>query len=443
MAVRTPPSWLQASSHPAENDRLTTQALYTTTGIMGADSLKVSQSAVPAMSVSVASGWAAIVGTTQANMGTYVAYNDAALTVAVTASNPTNPRIDIIVATVNDAQYVGVSNNVVIQCVAGTAAASPTAPATPANSILLANIAVAAAATTIINANITDQRVYTTSNANSPTIPVGYATTATAAGTTTLTNASASNQFFTGTTTQTVLLPNTSTMFLGESYTIANFSTGAVAVQTSAGTVIASQSAGQTYTYTCSSTTSNLTSDWRTIIQGSQNPTGTGYLVCQTSPTINSPVISGTTIPAIGLSSQGGTDLNLHTGSTTRIAAFQTGAVKIYNGFALGGNVAAPTASTYTVSRTGSTMVRFAPTATVTVTLPTITSSVSNTNIDGMMVYLMTTTAFAINSASANIFPKTSNSVAGTAILPATAGAWCILVADANFAGWVIMASGT
>jgi hypothetical protein len=43
MTVRTPPSWLQNGSHPAENDRLTTQALWATTGIINSASLLVHQ----------------------------------------------------------------------------------------------------------------------------------------------------------------------------------------------------------------------------------------------------------------------------------------------------------------------------------------------------------------------------------------------------------------
>ena len=164
MALRTPPSWLQNGSHPAENDRLSMQALYSTTGTIGSSSLTVTQSATPGMSVQVASGWAAIVGTTQANMGVYVAYNDAAATAAIATANATNPRIDLICLTVNDAYYTGSTNNVVINVVTGTAASSPTVPATPANSIALAKVAVAANATSIVNANITDLRVPVTSN---------------------------------------------------------------------------------------------------------------------------------------------------------------------------------------------------------------------------------------------------------------------------------------
>ncbi len=164
MTLRTPPSWLQNGSHPAENDRLTTQALWATTGIINASSLEVTQNSPAGMSVQIASGWAAIVGTTQANMGTYVGYNDATVVLGVTTANPTNPRIDRVCMTVNDAYYTGASNNVVLQVVAGTPAGSPVAPATPANSISLATVAVAAGATALTTANITDTRVLVTTN---------------------------------------------------------------------------------------------------------------------------------------------------------------------------------------------------------------------------------------------------------------------------------------
>lgn len=164
MTVRTPPSWLQNGSHPAENDRLTTQALWATTGIINSASLLVHQNTPAGLSVVVDSGWAAIVGTTQANMGTYVTYNDASLVLSLNTADPTNPRIDLVCATVNDAYYTGSLNNVIIQVVAGTPAGSPVAPSLPANSITLATVAVGAGATAITNANITDTRVLVTTN---------------------------------------------------------------------------------------------------------------------------------------------------------------------------------------------------------------------------------------------------------------------------------------
>ena len=175
MTLHTPPSWLQNGSHPAENDRLTTQALWATTGIISPSSLAVTANSPAGMSVNVASGWAAVVGTTQANMGTYVAFNDATVNLTITTANPTNPRIDLICLTINDSYYSGSTNNVVFQVIAGTPASSPTVPATPANSISLANIAVGAGVTTITSGNITDTRVSVTTN-----LPIGDITAVTA-----------------------------------------------------------------------------------------------------------------------------------------------------------------------------------------------------------------------------------------------------------------------
>lgn len=164
MTLRTPPSWLQNGSHPAENDRLSTQALWATTGIVKANSLAVTQNSPVGMSVLVASGWAAIVGTEQSNMGTYMVYNDATVTLGITTADPTNPRIDLVCATVRDAYYSGAYNDVILQVVAGTPAGSPVAPTLPDNSISLATVAVAAGAVSITNANITDTRVLVTTN---------------------------------------------------------------------------------------------------------------------------------------------------------------------------------------------------------------------------------------------------------------------------------------
>ena len=160
MALRTPPSWLQNGSHPAENDRLTTTGiLWKSQGISDYGSMRVSQSGTPAMTVSVAAGHALIAGTQTSNQGFYIAYNDAATTIAIATASPTLPRIDRIVVTIQDSFYGGTANNqVIFQALTGTPNASPVAPATPANSISLATIAVAANQTTIVDGNITDTR---------------------------------------------------------------------------------------------------------------------------------------------------------------------------------------------------------------------------------------------------------------------------------------------
>jgi hypothetical protein len=168
MALRTPPSWLQNGSHPAENDRLSMQAIIASSGIINTSSLAVTQTGTPAMAVQVAAGWGAIVGDYTTNMGVYQFYNDAATQLTVTTANPSNPRIDRVVVTILDAYYTGASNTVTFQVIAGTPAGSPVAPSVPQNSLSLATIAVAAGATSITNANISDTRVSVTTN-----LPVG------------------------------------------------------------------------------------------------------------------------------------------------------------------------------------------------------------------------------------------------------------------------------
>jgi hypothetical protein len=175
MTLLTPPNWLQAGSYPAQYDRINQQALYATTGIIGSTSLAVTANSPAGMSVRVASGWAAIIGTTTTDMGVYSLYNDALATLTITTADPTNPRIDLVCATVRDAFYSGAFNDVIFQVIAGTPAGSPVAPALPANSISLATVAVGAAVTQINTGNITDTRVAVTTN-----LPVGDITGVTA-----------------------------------------------------------------------------------------------------------------------------------------------------------------------------------------------------------------------------------------------------------------------
>lgn len=162
MALRNPPSWLQNGQHPAENDRLTTtDAIWYSGGVVDYGDLLVSQQGTPAMGVTVATGRALIKGTQTSTQGTYIAYNDAPTNVSIASADPTNPRIDLIVVTVQDAYYGGtVNNQVIFQAVTGTPSGSPTPPSAPANSLVLARVAVAANATSIVSGNITDFRAY-------------------------------------------------------------------------------------------------------------------------------------------------------------------------------------------------------------------------------------------------------------------------------------------
>ena len=175
MALHNPPSWLQNGVHPAENDRLTTQALWATTGIIAPASLAVTANSPANMSVNVAAGWAAIVGNFTSNMGTYVLFNDATVNLLITTADPVNPRIDRVVVTIEDSYYAGVNDDVIFQVITGTPSATPVAPATPVNSLSLATVAVGAAVGSVTAGNITDTRVSVTTN-----LPIGDITSVTA-----------------------------------------------------------------------------------------------------------------------------------------------------------------------------------------------------------------------------------------------------------------------
>lgn len=82
----------------------------------------------------------------------------------------------------------------------------------------------------------------------------GYTTTATAAGTTTLTIDSTRQQYFTGTTTQTVVLPVATTMTNGLGYEIYNNSTGLLTVNTSGGNTLLTLDGGAAAMVTCINT---------------------------------------------------------------------------------------------------------------------------------------------------------------------------------------------
>jgi hypothetical protein len=90
----------------------------------------------------------------------------------------------------------------------------------------------------------------------------GYATTATAADTTTLTTASLYQQFFTGSTTQSVVMPVTSTLYVGQKWRIVNNSSGIVTVKTSDSTTIYAVPAGGDVIFTCILASGTTAASW-------------------------------------------------------------------------------------------------------------------------------------------------------------------------------------
>jgi len=160
MTEQNPAIFIQAGTHPAEDVRRAFDVFIGpgNEGIVAAGDLSVTETGTPAMSVDVAGGRAIIQGTEGTYQGPYIVENRGSATVTVTAADVSNPRIDLVVAKIEDQAYSGAVNAWALAVLAGTPAASPVAPSMPANSILLATVAVAAAAATITNANITDGR---------------------------------------------------------------------------------------------------------------------------------------------------------------------------------------------------------------------------------------------------------------------------------------------
>jgi hypothetical protein len=139
-----------------------------TYGVANIDSdqdYQVTQNGTPNKTVQVAKGVAYVPNASYVKGGDAVKYwivrSDAATTGLTIADNASgNPRIDIICVKIDTgatpgAQGSGSASIVVVQ---GTAAASPSVPATPSNHLKLAEIAVANGFSSITTANITDKR---------------------------------------------------------------------------------------------------------------------------------------------------------------------------------------------------------------------------------------------------------------------------------------------
>jgi hypothetical protein len=148
----------------------------------------------------------------------------------------------------------------------------------------------------------------------------GYTTTVTAAGTTTLTVASTFEQFFTGATTQTVLLPVTSTLVLGNQYEITNMSTGVVTVNSSGGNLVVAIVPLSRVTVTVILTSGTTAASWDIQYTGNSAVTGTGSNVLAISPALTTPtlgVATATTINKVALTAPAsGSTLTIADGKT-------------------------------------------------------------------------------------------------------------------------------
>jgi hypothetical protein len=180
MALESPAYVISASSHSAALFRQAAQSMLAGTGVVGSGDLAATQNGTPNMSVNVAAGQVWMPGTLGAttgfpanyngqayglpssfdSQGSYYGYQDGTVNLAIAAASPSLPRIDIVCASVQDAQYAGAANQPVLQVITGTPASSPSAPSAPASTVVICQVAVAANATSITNANVTDERPF-------------------------------------------------------------------------------------------------------------------------------------------------------------------------------------------------------------------------------------------------------------------------------------------
>ena len=180
-----------------------------------------------------------------------------------------------------------------------------------------------------------------------------YTTTATAAGTTTLTNTSTYYQYFTGSTTQTIQMPVTSTLSLGWSFHIANNSSGNLTLNSSGANAIGTVLPGTTVHITCIDTTVTTAAGWDFGTTDFGTVTGTGSVVLATSPTLVTPALGTPSSGNLGSCTVDGTNSvgflnipqNAQTGNYTLVLA--DSGKHIYHAVAAG-------AATYTIPANGS-----------------------------------------------------------------------------------------
>ena len=168
MSNESPPAFEQgASGYGAEQTR---RAIYfmlqrgstigsVAGGIVAATDC-VTTGAGSSMAVSVAAGEVIPSGSSSATQSGYYCRVSSADSLSISASDPSNPRIDTVIAQVQDAAYTGASNAFAPAIISGTATSGATlanldgAGAVPASSLVLAYVLVPAGSTVVTTAHV-------------------------------------------------------------------------------------------------------------------------------------------------------------------------------------------------------------------------------------------------------------------------------------------------
>ena len=121
----------------------------------------------------------------------------------------------------------------------------------------------------------------------------GYTPTTTTGGTTTLTNASFYQQVFTGTLTQTIVLPVTSTLQTGWPFKLVNSTNQPLTVSSSGGNLIASLRANTSLVCICVGTTLTTAADWDFGFTDFASVSGDGAVILASNSALINPSATG------------------------------------------------------------------------------------------------------------------------------------------------------
>lgn len=168
MTVESPGFANQGSSYGAEITRRAIGSLLArgsgvgtiSGGLVNASDMQIS--AGGGMSVNVSTGECWVPGSSGATQGGYYGRVSSSTNLPIAASNPTNPRIDSVSATVTDAAYGQASDTFAVQVNTGTPTAGATlsnlsgAPTLPASSLLLGYVLVPAGSSSVSSGSLSN-----------------------------------------------------------------------------------------------------------------------------------------------------------------------------------------------------------------------------------------------------------------------------------------------